>query len=103
LDTVEKIVEDKNCKEEDTMHCHSCNYPISHDFKYCPNCNIELKKNCDSCKKIIYIWWKNCPYCWKENNLQNTKKENIVENKTKVIEAEVDKIINEQEDFENNK
>jgi len=41
LDTVEEVIEDKNCKEEESIHCPKCDYPISHDFSFCPNCNLK--------------------------------------------------------------
>ena len=72
LDTVEDIIKDKNTKDEESINCNNCNYPISRDFKFCPNCNTKLKQECSSCKKEIFTWWKNCPYCWNENK-ENTK------------------------------
>jgi len=105
LDTVENIVEDKNCIEDETMHCYSCEYPISHEFSFCPNCNVKLKDECKWCKKNIYCWWKNCPYCWKENNkttktFNNKQDKKIIKEKKEIKE---DIIINEQEEFEKQK
>lgn len=94
LDTVKEIVEDKNIKEEETVFCYKCSYPVSHDFRFCPNCRVELKKECNNCNKTIYNWWKNCPYCWEENNME-IKKEIKLENKIFEIEENVKKIINE--------
>ncbi len=107
LDTVEDIVENKNCREDEAVHCFKCNFPVSHDFKFCPNCNIKLKKECNNCKKIIYTWWKNCPYCWVKNENKELeyqlKKEIKEEKKLDKNIKNVDKIINEQEEFKKTK
>jgi len=112
LDTVEEVIEDKNCKEEESIHCPKCDYPISHDFSFCPNCNLKLKTECKECSKIINTFWKNCPYCWTENkinfeennNWKKIQKDNKnLEEKTKEVEKKVkDVIVNEQEEFEKN-
>lgn len=111
LDMVEEVIEDKNCKEEESLHCFKCDYPISHDFTFCPNCNVKLKIECKSCWKTINSSWKNCPYCWEENNIskenknyKKNKKEDKVNIDIKKVEKEVkDIIINEQEEFEKQK
>lgn len=113
LDTVEDIVEDKNIKEDESMHCYKCNYPVSLDFSFCPNCSIKLKVNCSSCNKSINTWWKSCPFCWAENKndinifsntpiVENIKKEKneIVENKILDVEEMIDNIIKKQDNLE---
>ena len=78
LDIVSKIVEDKTKNEEENTNCISCDYPILHDFKFCPNCKIELKKHCKSCDKIIFTWWNICPYCWEKNIIKEKENKNEI-------------------------
>ncbi len=114
LEVVRNIIEEKNMKEEETLHCCVCNYPVSPDFKFCPNCSTTLKKECENCKKIINIAWKNCPYCWVEINKDYVKKQILKKPKMKsfvlarkekkVAEKEGDKdvLVNVAWEFEKN-
>ena len=67
-------------KEQVSIQCPNCNYPIENTYKFCPNCKEELKHACKTCDKKVSKDWKACPYCWENEPVENVSADDEEEN-----------------------